>query len=264
MVIDFHVHMFPEKLAERALCELSEKCGMTPEDGGSIPRLRALKNREGVDMAVGLGIATNPKQMHNVNLFAKEVDSQPDFIGFGSVHPDGDWEYELDFLKDSGIRGVKLHPDYQGFYIDDPKLQPIYEGILSRGFVLIFHSGVDWGMPDPVHASVSREKNTLGLFRGEKVVFSHSGGFEEWDEVAEHLAGEDIYLDTSMTLGFLEKERREALYRAHKKDKILFGTDSPWASMKKEVEGILALAFDEEWKEGVLHRNAERLLGLSK
>lgn len=261
MVIDFHTHMFPETLAERALAELSKKCGIAPFEGGSLPKTRAQMQKCGVGTSVVLNIATNPKQMRNVNRFAIEVNQEPDFVAFGSVHPEGDWQYELDWLKDEGILGIKLHPDYQGFFIDEPKMQKIYEEILSRGFILIFHSGVDWGMPEPVHASVKRQKNVLGMFRGEKVVFSHSGGFDQWDEALEHICGEDIYLDTSMTRGFLAKEKREELYRAHAGDKLLFGTDSPWAPLAEEIEGIRALNFDEEWKEQVLYRNAEKLLG---
>ena len=262
MVIDFHVHLFPDKLAERAVAELAARSSQTPEDGGTVAKTRALMKKEGVDISVVQNIATNARQMHNVNAFAIELDREPDFVAFGSVHHEGDWEYELDFLKDGGIKGIKLHPDYQGFYVNDIKMQPIYEGILKRGFALMFHSGLDMGLPMPIHFTPERAHDTLGLFRGEKVIFSHSGSFGMWDEAEKYILGEDIYIDTSMTSGFLEKEERERIYRLHDSSKILFGTDMPWGGFKKEIDALCSLGFDDEWKEKVLYKNAKELLGL--
>lgn len=180
------------------------------------------------------------------------------------MHPDCDWEYELDVLKDSGIVGVKLHPDYQIFFVDEPRLQPIYDGILKRGFVLLFHAGMDAGLPNPIHCTPERVKNVLGMFRGEKVVFAHSGGFRCWEEAKHCLIGEDIYIDTSVTNGYLPQKEREALYRQHDRKKILFATDFPWGDFRKEKEAICKLDMDEDWKECVLYRNAEDVLGFRK
>ncbi len=262
MVIDFHVHLFPDKLAERAMSELTARANVVAHSNGTVADTRASMKNDGVDISVIQNIATNAHQMHNVNLFAIELDKEPDFVSFGSVHHEGDWQYELDMLSDSGIKGIKLHPDYQKFYINDPKMQPIYEGILKRNFVLMFHAGLDIGYPDPIHCTPQRAAETLGLFRGEKVVFAHSGGFDMWEDVKKYLISEDIYIDTSMTNGYLEKDKHEELYRAHNENKILFATDFPWSGFKEEIAAIRALNMSEEWKEKVLHKNAERLLGL--
>ena len=157
-------------------------------------------------MSVVCNIATNAKQTENVNKFAVEIDKNPHITSFGSVHPDSDYEYFLDKLKDSGIKGIKLHPDYQGFFIDDAKMQPIYEAILKRGFVLIFHAGVDDGIGDPVHATPERIKNIIEMFRGEKAVFAHMGGFRVWNDVCRYLLDEDVFFDTSCSAGFIKPE----------------------------------------------------------
>ena len=263
MVIDFHVHMFPKKLAQRALSELAQRAGLTPAGEASPDAVSAEMRRAGIDLAVIQNIATNAKQTRNVNRFAADIDQRAEFIAFGSVHPDSDWRYELDVLKENGIRGIKLHPDYQQFYVDDPKMQPIYEGILKRGFVLLFHAGIDIGLPSPVHCTPERAARTLGLFRGEKVVFAHSGGYGMWQEVEQYLLGEDVYIDTSVTREYLPQAERERLYRLHSEQKTLFATDYPWSNFREEIEGIHALSMSEEWKENVLHANAERLLGIS-
>ena len=134
-------------------------------------------------MAVVQNIATNAKQTAHVNDFAIEPMQEPKLIPFGSVHPDCDWRYELDRLADNGIKGIKLHPDYQDFYIDEVRMQPIYEYILKKGFILLFPAGLDIGLPNPVHAEPERTANVLGLFAGEKVVLAHMGGFQRWDAV---------------------------------------------------------------------------------
>ncbi len=262
MVIDFHVHMFPDRLAKRAVAELAQRAGIAPNGEADTNSVLQRMRQAGVCTAVIQNIATNAKQTKNVNLFAVETNKREEFVAFGSVHPDCDWEYELDFLSDNGIRGIKLHPDYQSFYVDDPKMQKIYEGILKRGFVLLFHSGIDAGLPEPVHCTPMRAAKTLGLFRGEKVVFAHSGGFEMWKEAEQYLIGEDIYIDTSVTYGYLPKEERERLYRLHDSRKILFATDFPWGDFEQEANAIRALDMDEEWKEMVLHKDAEELLGI--
>lgn len=262
MVIDFHVHLFPDKLAERAMAELTSRAGIAAHSNGTASDTQKSMQNSSVDISVIQNIATNAHQMHKVNLFATELDKEPGLVSFGSVHHEGDWEYELDMLSDSGIKGIKLHPDYQNFYINDPKMQPIYEGILKRNFILMFHAGLDVGYPDPIHCTPQRAAETLGLFRGEKVVFAHSGGYYMWEDVKKYLIGEDVYIDTSMTNGYLEKEKREELYRMHNENKILFATDFPWSGFADEIEAIQNLDMSEEWKEKVLHKNAERLLGL--
>lgn len=262
MVIDFHVHMFPDKLAKRALAELSGRCGITPYGAAESIAVAEKMRRDGIDIAVIQNIATNAKQTKNVNRFAVETNRRKEFVAFGSVHPDCDWEYELDFLRDSGILGIKLHPDYQDFFVDEPRMQKIYEGILKRGFILLFHAGMDAGLPNPIHCTPERVAAILGMFRGEKVVFAHSGGFRCWEEAKHCLLGEDIYIDTSVTHGYLPKKKREELYRCHNRKKILFATDFPWGDFAEETKAIRALDMDEDWKEGVLWRNAEELLGM--
>lgn len=50
---------------------------------------------------------------------------------------------ELDRIKALGLKGVKLHPDYQRFLVDDPRCIPIYEKISRLGLITVFHTGLD-------------------------------------------------------------------------------------------------------------------------
>ena len=206
MIIDFHTHMFPDRLAQKTIEKLSAMAGIESHTDGTLLGTIGKMNECGISKSVVCNIATNEKQTENVNKFAVEINENPEIISFGSVHPDCDFIYFLDFLRDNGIKGIKLHPDYQQFFIDDERMQKVYENILKRNFVLIFHTGIDTGVEGPTHATPDRIKNTLGMFRGEKVVFAHMGGFKMWDEVAEKLVGEDVYFDTSCTAGYMPYE----------------------------------------------------------
>ena len=127
MIIDFHVHVFPDVLAQKTIPLLAQRAGLSPYTDGTVDGTFAKMQASGVDKAVLQNIATNPRQMVKVNDFAISCLGREEFIPFGSIHPEADFEPELDRLKEAGIRGIKLHPDYQDFFIDGPGMQRVYE-----------------------------------------------------------------------------------------------------------------------------------------
>lgn len=262
MVIDFHTHIFPDFLAEKTINLLSERAGIPAFSMGDIKTTLSSMDEAGVDISVVLSIATNAKQMTNVNNFAIELDKNERFVAFGSVHPDGDWQSELDRLAYCGIKGIKLHPDYQDFFVDDKKMQPIYEYILKKGFILSFHSGLDLGLPEPIHCCPKRIKNTLSMFRGEKVIFAHMVSMNDFEGNKELVWGEDVYIDTSVFPFYMTKEQYKEGLKMHKSDKILFATDLPWSSQKESVDALLNLGLDSALNEKILYKNAKKLLNI--
>ena len=260
MIIDFHTHMFPDKIAHSTISLLSKNAGIKAHTDGTLDDTVNKFKEANVTYAVVCNIATNPKQMHNVNSFAIDQKKCDMLIPFGSIHPEGDYLSELDRLKDNGIKGIKLHPEYQQFYIDDKNMSKIYEEILKRNFVLIFHTGIDYGMPPPLHATPKMIKNVLGMFSGEKVVLAHMGGFGMWDDVSKYILGNDIYIDTSCIHAFEDKNLVLKLIGEHKKDKILFATDTPWNDIKSEIKSTYNLGLDEEFTNMILYDNAKKLL----
>ena len=154
MLIDFHTHCFPDKIAERAIAKLSYVSGgMKPNTDGTLGGLLSSMDAQGVDISVVLNIATNAHQQTSVNDFAASIKSDR-IVPFGSVFPDSpDVLDELDRIHEMGLVGVKLHPDYQGFSVDDPKMKPIYKKIASLGLVTVFHAGFDYGFPPPYGAT---------------------------------------------------------------------------------------------------------------
>lgn len=262
MIIDFHTHLFPDALAKKTIPYLADKSGFINQTDGTVSGTLENMKKSGVAKSVILNIATNARQTGNVNDFAIEVDKTDNFISFGSIHPDSDYICYLDKLKSNGIKGIKLHPDYQNFFIDDIKMQNIYEEILKREFVLIFHCGMDDGIGLPVHATPRRIKNVMGLFRGEKIVLAHMGGFRMWDEVCEDIIGEDVFLDTSCANYFIPESRFCEMIKNHGCKKILFATDLPWTDPIDGIEFINNLNISEEEKQDIFCKNAMELLKL--
>lgn len=174
MVIDFHTHAFPDKLALRALSSLAEKAGgLTYYTDGTIADTDEKMKQWGVDKRVMLSIATNAKQQHNVNSFAIE-NNNDHIIAFGSVHPDApDALDEIDRIKNAGLLGIKFHPEYQQFLIDDPKMFPLYDKCRALGLVMSFHAGRDLGFPDTLMAPPQRSRRVIDNFPGAKIVLAH-------------------------------------------------------------------------------------------
>jgi len=265
MIIDFHTHCFPDDLARRAIPKLAAHSNVQAVLDGTMAALRASMARNGIDKSVFLQIATKPSQTPTVNAWAIEQNCA-DLVGFGCVHPEyPQWRDELDRLADAGIKGIKLHPDYQGFYVDADNLRPIYEHAIARGLVIVFHAGVDIAFPDDVQCTPDRLLKIYDILKHGKVVLAHTGGWRMWDEVEAKLAGLAFYFDTSYCAGFIAGEQLRRIILKHGADKILFASDSPWEDQAVSLKMIRDLRLAPEHEAAILGGNAAKknLLSLS-
>ncbi|MBQ4119820.1 MAG: amidohydrolase family protein [Clostridia bacterium] len=263
MLIDFHTHAFPEKIASKAIEKLSYASGgLTPYTNGTFFDLKRLFRESAIDKAVVLSIATNATQQKNVNDFAASINNSQNIFAFGSVFPDApDALEELERIKALGLKGVKLHPDYQGFSVDDEKMKPIYKKIGELGLITIFHAGQDYGFPPPYGATPEKLEKALNWFQS-PVIAAHFGGVGCGEQVLERLCGKDIYFDTSFGYGTLPKYYAQKIIDTHGADKILFGTDTPWHTAEMEMKLLNSLEITHADWEKVTHQNAEKLLGI--
>lgn len=263
MLIDFHTHTFPEKIAEKAIQKLSfASGGLTPYTDGTFNGLKQLLLRSKIDKAVVLNIATNAKQQKNVNDFAAEINDNNNIFAFGSVFPDSpDALFELERIKSLGLKGVKLHPDYQGFSVDDEKMKPIYKKISDLGLITVFHAGQDFGFPPPYGATPEKMEKAL-LWFSSPVIAAHFGGVGCGEQVIKHLCGKDIYFDTSFGYSAMPKYYAEQIINLHGADKILFGTDTPWQTAEMEMKLLHSLDIPADDFEKITHKNAEKLLNI--
>lgn len=261
MIIDFHAHCFPDELAQKAIGSLSGSSGLRPATDGTVAGTDALMSARGIDRYVIANIAVSPRQENHVNSFAIRS-MGAGRIPFGSVHPASPNAMdELSRLKDAGIRGVKLHNEYQGYAMDDPAAFPIYERCAQLGLIVLFHAGADIAFPNSDRAYPLRAKKIAGLFPGAKFVLAHFGGMEAWEDVFNELCGLPFYFDTSMSAGYIQRDMAIKLIRAHGPDKFLFGSDCPWQDPGDTARFIRSLGLSQKEQDAIFYENAVRLLG---
>lgn len=259
-IIDCHCHIYPEKIASRAVAGIGEFYHISMGYDGTLATLRRVGGEAGIDRYLIFSVATKPSQTASINQFiAEEVKENPDlFIGLGTLHPDSeDIAGDLRHLQELGLKGVKLHPDIQGFKIDDYRCLKIYE-LCEGKLPILFHTGdsrYDFSNPN-------RMKPILEIYRNLTVIGAHFGGYSVWKQAAEELAGyPNFYVDCSSSLFALSPEEAKAIIRRYGADRVLFGTDYPMWSPKEELERLFAIGLEDAELELILHGNAERLFG---
>jgi len=261
-VVDFHTHCFPDELAPRAMSKLAAAANIPFFSDGTTAGLKRSMDQAGIDVSVVLSIATKAEQVTNVNTWTARI-QESRLIAFGSLHPDtADWQQEVNRMVSLGIRGVKFHPDYQDFYIDDPRMFEIYDGLVRAGLIILFHAGLDAAYEPPFRCTPPRLARVVDAFPSGKFVAAHLGGYKHWDEVEEHLVGRNLYFDTSFSLGHMEAAQWRRICENHGFDKILFGTDSPWADQTEQLDLLRAQRLPAGAFSQVTCANAVRLLGL--
>ena len=264
MIIDAHTHIFPDALAPRAMEVLVGNSGTTPFTDGTCAGLRKSMRNGGVDISVVAPIATKPSQTRGINKWAVELCKSDDLISLGTLHPmQENWQSEIDKLVANGIRGIKLHPDYQEFFVDEPEYVPVFRALADAKLIVLFHAGVDIGLPPPVHCTPDRLARLLDAVPDLTTIAAHMGGYKCWDEVERYLVGRNLYFDTSYSISGLGADRMAAIIKAHGPGRILFGTDSPWTDPASEIPAIRMLDLPHDDVEAILGGNAARLLGVS-
>lgn len=264
MIIDFHTHAFPDKVAEKAIPKLAGIGGIDAYGDGTVSSLISQMNEWSIDRAVILNIATNPKQQTNVNNFAIEVNSSSDRLyALGSLNPFSEnIAEEARRLAGAGIRGIKIHPDYMGVLVDDEKFDPVYKACIENDLFLITHSGWDFISPDLIHCTPERILNVLKKFPELKFIAAHMGACKLWDEAERLLIGKDLWIETSLAPMFgLDTIQYARMLNNHDPEKILFGSDFPWYGMNLEQDYVESLGLSEGLKRKIYSENALSLLG---
>ena len=262
-IVDCHCHIYPQKVAARAVDSISKFYDVPMCEDGTREGLLACHAAAGVTHAIIFSVATKPNQTAAINEFiAAEVKAAPDhFTGLGTLHAYSD-TLESDFvhLMELGLRGVKLHPDTQLFAIDDPRAMPIYELCAQAGIPVYFHAGdrrYHYSNPENLLPVLEKYPNL-------SVIAGHMGGYSVWDEAARMLAGApNLYVDCSSTMGFMDDGRILSLIRKWGADRVVFGSDFPMWTPKAELDRLLSLDLTQEEKETILYKNASCLFSLS-
>ncbi len=264
MIIDFHTHAFPDTIAERAISSLVTGCNgeYLPCSDGTVSGLINNMDKFGIDISVVQPVITKQSQTKTLNEWAYSIQNER-IISFGGVFPHtDDYKRDIDFVCELGLKGIKLHPEYQQFNIDAPEMLRIYDYALSKGLIILFHAGYDPAYPPPYHSSPKQFAYISRQMQGGKIVVAHLGGQRQWEDVERYLVGTDVYLDTSMGMNYYPHDRFLRIVKKHSADKILFGTDSPWSKGDEEIQALNSLPLTKNEKDLILHKNAEKILDL--
>lgn len=252
--------MFPDKIAEKTIGFLADVCRMTPYTDGTYEGLKKSTTDAGIDLSVALPIVTKPKQFASILAFAAQYQEKP-VLSFGSIHPESeDYKEQLRQIKAMGLKGVKLHPDYQDTYFHDIRYKRIVSYASELDLIVSVHAGLDPKCPDDVHCTPQMAAEVIKETEAPKLVLAHMGGNAMWDEVEQVLVGMDVYFDTGVVLDQMPEEQFLRIVRAHGADKILFATDLPWGGQKEFVKILKESALSEEEREKIFYKNAVRLL----
>lgn len=266
MVIDFHTHIFPGKIAGKTITYLEDKAHIKAFNDGTEEGLISSMEEAGVDVSVVLPVVTRPEQFHTINDFAAKLnekyqDKRTRLWSFGGIHPDSvDYKGELRTIKNLGLLGIKLHPDYQDTQFDDIKYMRILDYASELGLVSVVHAGVDVGFPDNVRCTPRQICRVIDQVSPKKLALAHYGSFDMWEEVEQLLAGKDVYLDTAFTAGYIKDEVFLNILKKHGADRILFATDSPWSGQKESLKFVRSLGIDKIELDKILGQNAGKLL----
>lgn len=259
-IIDFHTHIYPEAIAEKATKSIQQFYEL--EGGGTIGKTDVLLERgrtAGIEKYVVLPVSIKADHTRHINEFLLgETQKHPEFIGFGTVHAEqNNIIEEGEFIFKNGLRGIKMHPDTQLFNIDDERLFPLYDYIGDR-LIFMFHCGdkrYDYSSP-------ARLCRVLDNFPRLRVVAAHFGGYSVWDKAAEYLKDTDCMLDISSSLMLMDEEQRYKYINTYGADRLLYGTDFPLWDPVREVERFMKLKLTDSEREKIAYKNAERILNL--
>ena len=255
MIIDAHVHLYPGAIAEKASGSIGSFYGMPVRYDGSARALLDACARAGVEKCVLCSVATTPAQVGSINNFLAGEKERLGFAALCALHPrmtETQLAEALDFARENGLAGAKLHPDCQRFHADDPQVFFIYEALAARRLPLLLHAGdsrFDFSSP-------ARVANVARAFPDMTLIAAHLGGWSQWEDSARLLPDCDILVDTSSSLYGLPPARAREIIRAFGAERVLFGTDFPMWDAAGELRRLRSLELEEEEMELILWRNA--------
>ncbi len=259
--IDFHSHVYPDAIATKAADNVRQfYSGLgNPVIDGSVQTLLERGTKAGVEKFVILPVAVQPTRTRSINDFIiSQVAAQPRFFGYGTIHAAMEnITGEVRYIMENGLRGLKMHPDYQLFPIDDPRLFPVYE-MAGEKLPIVFHMGdqrYDYSHP-------ARLRKVLELFPKLRVIAAHFGGYTMHDTAAELLHDKDCFFDVSSSLMFMEEGEAEKYINHHGAERFVYGSDFPMWDPVVEMERFQRLKLTDSQKEQIAHITAERILGI--
>ena len=261
-IIDAHAHIYPEKIAAKATDTIGIFYDIKMEmPAGTADRLIEDGKRAGISRYVVHSVATTAHQVRSINEFIKrECDAHPEFIGFITLHQDlteDEVFKEVEWALANNMHGIKLHPDFQKFNIDDEVAEKFYRAADGR-LPILFHIGdnrYDYSKP---YRLVKMAKKYPGV----TFIAAHFGGYRCWEDSPLYVGLDNVYFDTCSSLPFISTEKAKELIELLGADRFFFATDFPMWDAKTELERFNKIPLTDEEREKIFSGNIKKLLKL--
>lgn len=259
-IFNSHAHIYPEKIAEKATGAIGVFYDIKMErPAGTAECLIEDGKKIGTTKYVVHSVATTAHQVRSINEFIKfEMDLHPEFIGFMTLHQDlteQEIESEVKWCVERGFKGVKLHPDFQKFNIDDESVQKFYR-VIGGKIPILFHIGdnrFDYSKPERLVKMAKKYPEV-------KFIAAHFGGYRCWDDAYMYKGLDNVYFDTCSSLPFISASKAKEIIDELGCEKFFFATDFPMWDSKKEFERFMSISLSEEQREMILSKNLKKLL----
>lgn len=261
-IIDAHAHIYPKKIADKATMAIGNFYDIKMHiKAGTTDYLLEEGIKAGISKFVVHSCATKASQVRPINEFiSEEMKKHSEFIGYMTLHEDMTEEEmfnEVSWAIEQGFKGVKLHPDFQKFYIDDLNIEKIYRAVGDR-LPILFHTGdnrFDYSKPFRLACVAKKFKNVT-------FIGAHFGGYRCWDELDVYNGLDNVFFDTSSSLAFISAEQAVALIRKFGYEKYFFGTDYPMWTAFEEINRFMNLKLTDKERESILSKNLKTMLNL--
>lgn len=282
MIIDFHTHTFPDKIAGSVIGKLQRLSRSRPFTNATNDGLRRSMEQSGIDLSILLPVMTNAGQVHKLNDLAARINEcwqETGLLSFGGMHPDVEnYKEALNHVKELGLKGIKIHPAYQGADFDDIRYLRIIDKASELGLIVLTHAGWDIGIPGHNYCDTKHIQRVMREVGPDRLVLAHMGGWQDWKAVGEELAGLPLYFDASFSTGDIvpapgttrtpeeshnmNREQFIHLVRKLGTDRILFATDCPWSDQAESLRFVRSCGFSQQELADILGNNAQKLLDI--
>lgn len=282
MIIDFHTHTFPDKIAGSVIGKLQQLSRSRPFTDATNDGLRRSMEQAGIDLSILLPVMTNAGQVHKLNDLAARINErwqETGLLSFGGMHPDVEnYKEALNHVAELGLKGIKIHPAYQGADFDDIRYLRIIDKASELGLIVLTHAGWDIGIPGHNYCDTKHIQRVMREVGPDRLVLAHMGGWQDWKAVGEELAGLPLYFDASFSTGDIvpapgttrtpeeshnmNREQFIHLVRKLGTDRILFATDCPWSDQAESLRFVRSCGFSQQELADILGNNAQKLLDI--
>ena len=264
VIVDCHVHL-----------NRYEDSASTPAD--RFEQLKSDMEANGVDYALIISsYVVNEKRPSTLEILDL-VDDDPRFGVVAGVSYLGYRARDLadyrTLLRENRIKGLKLYPGYEPFYVSDPRLRVIYELAGEFDVPVMIHTGDTWDKSARLKFAHPLEVDEVAVeFPNVRFVICHLGNPWVTDAMEVIYKNSNVVADLSgFTIRGFErrfqrlmlKQVNEALAFGANPSRLLFGTDWPISDIGPYIEFVRNLDLSPEEHEQILWQNAVRIFKLS-